>query len=50
MKKLKYPCTRCVRVKNPQLCDNKRCLRWSNWFLQQWADIHGWYLKNGGKT
>lgn len=50
MKKLKYPCTHCARVRCPHLCDNKRCVPWSKWFLQQWDSIHRFYLQNGGKA
>ena len=31
-----YPCTTCVRVKDPANCENKKCRDWSEWFLERW--------------
>jgi len=31
-----YPCTACVRVKDPANCENKSCRDWKEWFLARW--------------
>lgn len=43
--KLESPCLNCKRVKNPADCENKNCRPWRNWYFEQWAQIHGYYLK-----
>lgn len=34
------PCQRCVRVPDPDKCDNKECRPWRQWFLDRWELIH----------
>lgn len=37
------PCAGCTRVPDPEKCDNKDCKLWREWFLERWAQIHGYY-------
>lgn len=32
----KSPCLTCVRVKEPQKCENKACRDWQTWFIGRW--------------
>ncbi|MBQ4641606.1 MAG: hypothetical protein IJB47_03225 [Oscillospiraceae bacterium] len=34
------PCLTCVRVDNPDACENKTCKEWKRWFLGRWELIH----------
>lgn len=36
------PCLTCMRVDNPNACENKTCKEWKKWFLGRWALIHGY--------
>lgn len=38
--KIQYPCTTCVRVKDPKACENKNCKAWIEWFLRRWEELH----------
>jgi len=40
------PCDHCKSVRDPGSCENKRCQKWSNWFLKRWSLIHGFYNKH----
>lgn len=40
------PCINCERVRDPENCENKTCKQWSQWFLEQWEQIHGYYMAN----
>lgn len=33
------PCRHCVRVPDPQNCENKNCKSWQQWFLRRWDRI-----------
>ena len=37
------PCRNCTRVAYPERCENKCCSAWTEWFLQRWGLIHGYY-------
>lgn len=30
------PCLYCIRVKDPENCENKTCKDWQAWFLDRW--------------
>lgn len=36
------PCMDCLRVKDPQNCENKNCKVWQKWFLYRWAQIRAY--------
>lgn len=36
------PCRTCVRVRDPENCENKRCNEWRRWFLRRWDLIHSY--------
>lgn len=36
------PCVTCVRVKDPNSCENKCCGQWRSWFLSRWALLHAY--------
>ena len=36
MGNMKYPCDKCKRTKEPDLCMNKKCEVWVKWFLRKW--------------
>ena len=38
--KLQNPCAQCMRVRNPEQCDDVRCGRWQRYFLHRWDMIH----------
>lgn len=38
------PCLGCIRVRDPENCENKNCVLWKSWFLSRWSMIHG-YLR-----
>ena len=40
------PCENCGRVAQPQLCEDKSCMRWRRWYLDRWEKIHGFYLRH----
>lgn len=33
------PCISCIRVKDPQLCENKHCKPWQQWFIGKWEGM-----------
>lgn len=45
----KYPCDTCVKVGDPNMCENKNCKDWKHWFLRRWAEIQGFGKKYGCK-
>lgn len=36
------PCRTCVRVRDPENCENKRCNEWRRWFLRRWDLIYSY--------
>lgn len=38
-----YPCSTCVRTKDPIRCENKNCNPWKKWFLERWNEMHEAY-------
>ena len=36
------PCMTCLRVSNPQECENKSCKLWQDWFVARWALLHSY--------
>ena len=41
------PCVGCVRVRDPEACENKNCKHWKAWFLRRWAGIYGYARRYG---
>lgn len=41
------PCEGCMRVANPDACENKNCKLWKNWFLRRWAGIYAYGRRHG---
>ena len=41
------PCQSCLRVANPEACDNKDCKLWQRWFLSRWEQLRELYGKEG---
>lgn len=37
------PCLSCIRVKDPDNCENKTCKLWSEWFISWWEGIRDKY-------
>ena len=35
------PCLRCRAVPDPELCNDKNCLRWRRWFVARWDAMRG---------
>lgn len=33
------PCETCIRVRDPQICENKNCKDWQAWFLDRWETM-----------
>ena len=33
------PCLECIRVRDPQNCENKCCKDWQAWFLDRWETM-----------
>jgi len=33
------PCLSCIRVRNPDACDNKNCRLWRVWFTYRWETM-----------
>ena len=33
------PCLQCIRVRDPQICENKQCNDWQAWFLDRWESM-----------
>lgn len=33
------PCMRCIRVADPEMCEDKSCRLWRQWFLQRWEEL-----------
>ena len=46
-KKCESPCKTCVRIANPDGCENKNCKEWKVWFLHRWAEIHRFGVQHG---
>lgn len=42
----KSPCESCKRVKDPEMCANKRCPLWRDWWLGRWEQIHNFGEKH----
>lgn len=36
MERYNSPCLQCIRVTDPETCDDKRCRQWQHWFLGKW--------------
>ena len=36
---IEYPCSMCTMVKYPELCDNKKCREWQQWFIDRWDQM-----------
>ena len=36
---MKSPCETCIRVRDPQACENKNCKDWQAWFLDRWETM-----------
>lgn len=36
------PCLTCTRVLDPQVCENKECRPWRQWFIGRWALIYAY--------
>ena len=34
------PCRGCTQVRDPASCENKKCLRWQQWFIKRWDRFH----------
>lgn len=34
------PCSSCIRISDPDACEDKQCRPWRRWFLARWAEIH----------
>lgn len=37
--KKQCPCLTCVKVKDPQDCENKSCKDWKEWWLKRWEAL-----------
>lgn len=35
----KSPCLTCVRVRDPENCENKKCKDWQAWFIDRWESM-----------
>lgn len=33
------PCKTCTIVKDPEICDDKLCKQWREWFMRKWEDL-----------
>ena len=44
------PCVGCVRVKEPDKCENKNCKVWKAWFLRRWAEIYAYGQRRKGSS
>lgn len=37
------PCSKCSRVKYPNVCENKSCPVWQGWFISWWDSVRSKY-------
>lgn len=44
------PCTGCLRVQDPNMCENKNCKLWRRWFIGRWNQLRRYPRKQLDKA